>query len=125
MLINKADKLVKKLDFRGTKIEYLDKVSSKELLVMICAMEQQVNMLEKFKATDLTPKEGCWSQTVYNPIMEACKQCVKEPEKAKTNANRLLGVVIKSALIMSPLLFRQTSENDFEGATYARETLDM
>jgi len=125
MLINKADKLVKKLDFRGTKIEYLDKVSSKDLLLIVTAMEQQVNVLEKFKATDLTPKEGCWSQTVYNPIMEACKQCVKEPDKAKSNANRLLGVIIKSALIMSPLLFRQTSEKEFEGATYAREALDI
>jgi len=125
MLINKANKIVKKLDFRGTKIEYLDKVSSKDLLLIITAMEQQVNILEKFKATDLTPKEGCWSQTVYNPIMEACKQCEKEPDNAKSNANRLLGVIIKSALIMSPLLFRQSGENDFEGATYARETLDV
>ena len=125
MLINKAGKIVKKLDFRGTKIEYLDRVSSKDLLLIITAMEQQVNILEKFKATDLTPKEGCWSQTVYNPIMEACKQCEKEPDKVKVNANRLLGVIIKSALIMSPLLFRQTSEGDFDGATYAREGLDI
>ena len=123
MLLNKLGKLIKKLDFRGTKIDYLDKVSAKELLLIMAAAQQLVNSKESFKSTDLLPKD--WSQTIYQPIMRACSECVKEPEKAKANANRLFGVVIKQALIMTPLLFRQTSENEWEGAIYTRESLDF
>ena len=124
MLISKTGLIAKKLDFRGTKIEYLDKVSAKDLLHMFVATEQEINVRESFKVTDLIPKEGCWSETVYNPIMVVCNSCDKEADKARANANRLLGVIIKSVLIASPLLFRQTNENSFEGASYKREMLD-
>jgi len=124
MLLNKVGKLVKKLDFRGTKIDYLDKVSAKELLLIMAAAEQMVNMKEKFKAKELAPKD--WSQTVYEPIMRACLQCSKEPDKAKQHANRLFGVIVKQALIMTPLLFRQMdSGSEWEGAIYVRESLDF
>ena len=122
MLLNGAGRLVKKLDFRGTKIEYLDKVSAKELFLIMAAAEQLVNSKDNFKAKDLAPKG--WDGTAYEPIMTACKECVKEPDKVKQNAAKLFGVVIKQALIMSPLLFRQTS-GEWEGATYKRESLDF
>jgi uncharacterized protein YqcC (DUF446 family) len=123
MLLNKTGKLIKKLDFRGTKIDYLDKVSAKELLLIMAAAQQLVNTRDGFKATDLLPKD--WSQTVYYPIMRTCIECDKEATKAKANANRLFGVVIKQALIMTPLLFRQTSESEWEGAIYTRESLEF
>ena len=123
MLLNKSGKLVKKLDFRGTKIDYLNKVSAKELLLIMAAAQQLVNARESFRATDIVPKD--WACSVYEPILKACLACDKEPEKARANANRLFGVVIKQALIMTPLLFRQTSESEWEGAIYTRESLDF
>jgi len=117
MLLNKNGELVKSLDFRGTKMDYLDKLSAKELLLIMTYAQQQVNLRERFKAKELTPKE--WKKTVYEPILTACKNDVNE-------AGRLVGVVIKQALIMTPLLFRQVGgEDEREGVTYVRESLEF
>ena len=116
MLINKSGRLVKSLDFRGTKIEYLDRLSAKELLLIITSAQQSVNLMEKFKARELAPTN--WSGTVYQPIMDAASG-------DRAMALRLFGVVIKQALIMTPLLFTQSSDDDWEAATYTKETLDF
>ena len=117
MLLDKSGKLVKTLDFRGTKIEYLDKLTAKELFLIMTATQQAVNLRESFKAKELAPKN--WKGTVYEPIAHACKD-------EKGYADRLFGVIIKQALIMTPLLFRQVGgESDFEATTYVRESLDF
>ena len=117
MLINKSGHLVKNLDFRGTKSEYLDKLTAKELFLIITSAQQKVNLMPNtsFKSTDLAPKD--WTGTVYQPIAEACAGDRKM-------ALKLFGVVIKQALIMTPLLFTQEgSDDDYEGCTYIKETL--
>ena len=116
MLLGKTGKLIKSLDFRGTKVEYLDKLSAKELFLIMTAAQQLVNMKEKFKAKDLAPKN--WKGTIYQPILDACGD--------KNYADRLFGVIIKQALIMTPLLFRQTGgDTDWEATTYVRESLEF
>lgn len=114
MLLNKRGELVKSLDFRGTSIDRLDRLTAHELFLIITNAQQLVNMNQRFKATDLAPRD--WKKTVYNPIMVAC-------DNDKAMALRLFGVVIKQALIMSPLLFSQESDADFAAATYVKETL--
>ena len=124
MLLDKNEKLVKSLDFRGTKVEYLDKISAKELFLIITHAQQMVNMKERFKAKELAPKD--WEKTkVYKPILDACCTGKKITPEAKAQADRLFGVVIKQALIMTPLLFRQESGDDYEAATYIREYLEF
>ena len=116
MLLGKTGKLIKKLDFRGTKVEYLDKVTAKELLLIMTAAQQLVNLKEKFKAKDLAPKN--WNNTVYQPLYDACGD--------KQEADRLFGIIIKQALIMTPLLFRQVgADTEWESITYVRESLDF
>ena len=116
MLLDKNGKLVKGLDFRGTSIERLDRLTARDLFLIITNAQQQVNNLTtKFKATDLAPKD--WEKTVYLPILTVC-------DGDRKMALRLFGVVIKQALIMTPLLFSQEgSADDFEGALYFKETL--
>ena len=124
MLLDKNGKLIKSLDFRGTKIEYLDKLTAKELFSIMTAAQELVNMRDKFKAKELAPKD--WSKTVYEPILEACKDGKKITDESKGHANRLFGVIIKQALIMTPLLFRQISpDSEWEGITYVRESLEF
>jgi len=116
MLLDKNGALVKRLDFRGTSFADLDKVNAEELFKIIAATQQAVNANEEFKVTDLIPKD--WKKSVYKPIYEACKD--------KNHADRLLGVIIKQALIITPLLFRQIAgEGDREGASYRRESLEF
>ena len=115
MLLDRNGKLVKSLDFRGTKIEFLDKLTAKELFQINASAQQAVNFMFRFKATDLAPQE--WKGSVYQPIMEACGG-------DRAMALRLFGVVIKQALIMTPLLYRQETENaNWEAVTYVRESL--
>ena len=115
MLLNKKGYLVKTLDFRGTSIEKLDKLNAHQLFLIITNAQQLVNLNSKrFKATELAPTD--WSKTVYQPILDACAG-------DRALALRLFGVVIKQALIMSPLLFSQECEGDFVAATYIKETL--
>ena len=114
MLLDKNGKLVKSLDFRGTSIELLDKLTAHELFLIITSAQQQVNYTQVFKAKELAP--DCWEDTVYAPILE-----VSSGDRA--TALKLFGVVIKQALIMSPLLFSQESGGDFEAVTYYKETL--
>lgn len=123
MLLDKSGKLVKTLDFRGTKIEYLDRISAKDLFSIITAALEAVNVRERFKASELAPKE--WTKTPFEPILNACKDpSGKITADSKSHAQRLFGVIIKQALIMTPLLFRQTgSENDFEAIQYVRESI--
>lgn len=125
MLLDKNGKLVKSLDFRGTKIEYLDKLSAKELLLIMTYAQQAVNLKEKFKAKDLAPKN--WSKTVYQPILAACTRGKKITDEEIKEAGKLFGVVVKQALIMTPLLFRQIETSDFvqDGVTYVRESLEF
>ena len=113
MLLRNGE-LVKKLDFRGTSIELLDRLTARELFLIITSAQQQVNTTERFKATELAPAD--WSQTVYQPIMNVC-------DGDRAMALRLFGVVIKQALIMTPILFSQEGGDDFEAAIYTRETL--
>ena len=117
MLLDKNGKLVKSLDFRGTKVEFLDKLTAKELFLIMTSAQQLVNLRERFKARELAPKD--WKKTVYQPIADACRN--------EEDANRLFGVVIKQALIMTPLLFRQIKTSDYEqdGVTYIRESLEF
>jgi len=117
MLLDKSGQLVKHLDFRGTKVEFLDKLTAKELFLIMSSAQQQVNLREHFKAKELAPKD--WTKTVYQPIKDACP--------TKEDADRLFGVVIKQALIMTPLLFRQVPTSDYEqdGVTYIRESLEF
>ena len=123
MLLDKSGKLVKTLDFRGTKIEYLDKISAKDLFCIITAALEAVNIRERFKANELAPKD--WNKTPFEPILNACKDASgKVTVESKQHAQRLFGVIIKQALIMTPLLFRQRgAENDFEAILYVRESL--
>ena len=114
MLLDKNGKLVKSLDFRGTSIDRLDRVSARELFLIITSAQQQVNMGGRFKATELAPTD--WTKTVYQPIIDAC-------DGDRAMALRLFGVVVKQALIMSPLLFSQEGTDDFVASTYIKETL--
>ena len=117
MLLDKSGKLVKSLDFRGTKIELLNKVNAPELFKIITSAQQLVNMKESFKAKELAPQS--WNKAVYQPILDAC-------EGDKKEADRLFGVVIKQALIMTPLLFSQVgADNEYEGVKYHREYLEF
>ena len=90
------------------------KQSAKELLYIITSAEQQVNIAQHFRATDLAPK--AWEKSVYEPIFRAA-------DGDRATALRLFGVIIKQALIMSPLLFSQESAGEWEAATYFKETL--
>jgi hypothetical protein len=114
MLIDKNGKLVRSLDFRGTKIALLDKLSTEEIFRIIAATQQAVNMKESFKAHDLVPKD--WEKSVYATIFSVTK-------KDKIESSKLLGVIIKQALIMTPLLFTQVGTEDFSASTYIRESL--
>jgi len=114
MLLDKNGKLVKSLDFRGTSIEKLDRLTAHELFLIITSAQQQVNYTQVFQAKELAPE--CWEGTVYAPILEVC-------EGDRQTALRLFGVVIKQALIMSPLLFSQSSGGDWDAVTYYKETL--
>ena len=111
MLLDKKGKLVKSLDFRGTSIERLDRLTAREIFLMVASALQEVNLKEKFKAADLAPSD--WSKTAYLPIIAAC-------DNDRTAALRLFGVIIKQALIMSPLLFSQENEGDFCATSYTR-----
>ena len=104
MLIDKSGKLVTNLDFRGTKIEFLDKLTAKELFLLISTILQLVNRKESFTAKDLSPED--WNGTIYHPLFEACGE-------KKSDAGRLFGSIVKQALIMTPLLFRQESESEW------------
>ena len=115
MLLDKKGKLVKSLDFRGTSIELLDNLTAKELFRIMCSAQQEVNLKERFKATDLIPEN--WKGTVYEPIFTACAK------GNRGNALRLMGVIIKQALIMTPLLFSQIDSGEYEATTYVKETL--
>ena len=118
MLLNKQGLLVKSLDFRGTGFDVLDKITAKEMFMIITHAQQSVNMRDRFKAKDLAPKD--WKKTVYQPILDVCKN-------DKPAADRLFGVIIKQALIMTPLLFRQVETSGYEqdGVTYIRESLEF
>ena len=114
-MLLKNGQLVKGLDFRGTSTELLDKLTARELFLIMSKAQQQVNLVsEKFKATELAPSD--WSKTVYQPILDAC-------EGDRAIALKLFGVVIKQALIMTPILFSQEGGDDFSGAIYTREIL--
>jgi hypothetical protein len=117
MLLDVKGKLVKKLDFRGTSFDKLNKLNAHELFLIITQAQQAVNMRERFKAKELAPSD--WKGTAYEPISRVCDD--------KKEADKLFGVVIKQALIMTPLLFRQveSSEYEQEGVTYIREFLDF
>jgi hypothetical protein len=116
MLISKNGELIKNIDFRGSKIALLDKLTAKQLFQIMAATQELVNMAHSFKAKDLTPKD--WKKTVFQPIWDVCED--------KKDADNLLGVVIKQVLIITPLLFRQLSgDSEFEGVTYQRECLDF
>ncbi|MCL2821751.1 MAG: hypothetical protein FWD86_00945 [Firmicutes bacterium] len=111
MLIDKTGKIVTDLDFRGTKIEYLDKLTAKELFHIISATLQTVNKKEKFTAKELTPVS--WEKTVYEPILTSSSD--------KAAASKLLSIIVKQALIMSPLPFLVESGADqWEATTYIR-----
>ncbi|MCL2862321.1 MAG: hypothetical protein FWE22_07930 [Firmicutes bacterium] len=115
MLIDKNNFLTKKLDFRGTKVHFLDTLTARELLEIMAAAEMAVNMKDMFQAKDLAPQD--WTKKgVFKPIYDACGQNEAE-------ANRLFGVIIKQALIMSPLLFAQVS-GEWEASWYKRESLE-
>jgi len=114
MLLNKRGELVKTLDFRGTSIELLDKITAHQLFNIMTSAQQQVNLATRFTSTSLAPSD--FTCTVYKPILEVCGN-------DRALALRLFGVVIKQALIMSPLLFSQENEGDFVAITYIKETL--
>ena len=116
MLLDKSGKLVKSLDFRGTKVEFLDKITAKDLFMMIAKAQQMVNSKDgPFKARDLAPSD--WSKTVYQHILDCC-------DDDKMTAYRLFGVIIKQALIMTPLLFStEGGEDQWDGTIYTKETL--
>lgn len=114
MLLDKNGKLVKSLDFRGTSIERLDRLTARELFLIMTSAQQQVNLEQRFKATELAPSD--WAKTVYQPIMDAC-------DGDRPMSLRLFGVVIKQALIMSPLLFSQEGTDDWVATIYTKETL--
>ena len=104
MLLDESGKLITELDFRGTKLEYMDKLTAKELFLIISNTLRLVNRKERFTAKDIAPTCD-WDKTLYQPIMSACNGDKKE-------ASKLLSVVIKQALIMSPLIFRHESGED-------------
>ena len=114
MILDKSGKLIKELDFRGTSLDSLSKISAKDILIITAAALDIVDKTgkEKFKASDLAPKS--LEKTAFQPILDSCNG-------DKKAASKLLGVIIKQALLMSPLLFIQEgSGNDFEGSTYIR-----
>lgn len=112
MLIDKSGKTITELNFRGTKIEYLDKLTAKELFLIISATLQTVNKMDNFVAKDILPDK--WEDSVYMPILTAC-------ENDKKNASRLLSIIVKQALIMSPLPFRHEAGDDqWEAVTFSR-----
>ena len=121
MLLDKHGELIKNLDFRGTKIELLNTITAPDLFRLLAAAQQLVNRQTSFKARDLIPSANSTSKTatcIYRQIFTTTQN--------KNDADRLFGVVIKQALIMTPLLFRQIgADNDFEGSTYVRESLDF
>ncbi|MDR1138595.1 MAG: hypothetical protein LBK70_01830 [Clostridiales bacterium] len=123
MLLDRAGKLVKTLDFRGTKIEFLDKISAKDLFLIITAALEVVNTRERFKANELVPKS--WVNTPFEPLLNACRDCEGNlSADSQKDAKRLFGVIIKQALIITPLLFRQAdSSASFEATLYVRESL--
>jgi hypothetical protein len=85
--------------------------------MIMTSAQQEVNLRERFKAKELAPKD--WEATVYQPIRNV------SPDKKE--ADKLFGVVIKQALIMTPLLFRQVETSGWEqdGVTYVRESLEF
>jgi len=103
MLITKCGDTVTKLDFRGSKGEYIEKLTGKELFLIIAEALNAVNKTDKFTAKALTPSE--WEGTVYAPILRACDDDKKE-------ASRLLSIIVKQAIIMSPLPFRHEGGED-------------
>jgi len=105
MLLDKSGKLVTDLDFRGTKIEFLDKLTAKELFLIVATIQQLVNKKEFFTANELAPEN--WEKTIYQPMYSACGN-------DKSSAGRLFGVIVKQALIMSPLLFSQDGDSSRE-----------
>ena len=116
MLLDKHDKIVKTLDFRGTSFKELDNLNGEQIFKIVHTALQMVNSrcTDEFKVTDLAPKNG-WDGTVFEPMANACDD--------KNHADRLFGVIIKQALIMTPILFKQTAsptEQDHEGARYKR-----
>ena len=112
MLLDKSSKLVTSLDFRGTKIQFLENLSAKDLFVLIADVLQLVSRKESFKAKDLAPKE--WKGTIYQQLFIACGE-------NKVEASRLFGVIVKQALIMTPLLFTQVgAETEFDSVVYTR-----
>ena len=108
MILDKSHKLVTNLDFRGTKIEYLDKLTAKEMLLIVATIQQLANKMEAFTVKQLAPED--WARTVYEPIFDACPD--------KNDVGRLFGVIVKQVLIMSPLLFVQ--EGDGWESVYTR-----
>ena len=102
MLIDKTGKIITDLDFRGTKTEYLDKLKAREILQIISVALQTVNKIERFAAKDLVPAN--WEKSVYAPIFAVCGD--------KKEASKLLSVIVKQALIMSPLPFRHEGSAD-------------
>jgi len=112
MLIDKNGKIITELDFRGTKIEYLDKLTAKELFLMISATLQSVNKKDRFVAKDLIPSD--WDSSVYTPILLSV-------DGEKKEASKLLSIIVKQALIMSPLPFRHESGSDqWEATVFSR-----
>jgi hypothetical protein len=111
-MIFQKDKIINTLDFRGTKMQFLENLSARDLFTIIADVLQLVSRKETFKARDLAPKK--WEGTIYQPLFIACGE-------SKTEANRLFGVIVKQALIMTPLLFKQDSaDTDFDAVTYTR-----
>ncbi|MCL2598864.1 MAG: hypothetical protein FWD76_03020 [Firmicutes bacterium] len=112
MLIDKNGKIIVELDFRGTKIGYLDALTAKELFLIIKDTLEAVNKRDNFIAKDLVPSD--WVGTNYEPILKACSGDKKE-------ASKLLSIVVKQALIMSPLPFRhEAGEDQWDAVTFAR-----
>ena len=117
MLIDKTGKTITDLDFRGSKIEYLDKLTAKELFLIISTTLQTINKMERFTAKDVAPFP--WDKTVYLPILAACGNDKKE-------ASKMMSIVVKQALIMSPLPFHHAGgESQWDSAEYTRILLGI
>ena len=112
MILDKNNKLINSLDFRGTKLDFLQNLSAKDSIVIVAEILKLVSRKESFKARDLAPTT--WKGTSYEPLFKACNENLAD-------AKKLFGVLVKQALIMTPLLFTQESaENDFDAVTYTR-----
>jgi len=108
MLLDKSGKLVREIDLRGAKEELLDNLTGMDMLLIMAAINQIIGKLETFSTKELTPED--WGDTVFEPIYDACQE--------RGEMTRLFGVIVKQAIIMSPLLY--TQEGDGWESVYTR-----